>query len=78
LDSSTLWGQYEVKASWSGNDEHAGADSNIASLYVVPKVLVFALGGLVIVGIVAVVLGLMYKTTHPADSQNSEAVYETF
>lgn len=77
LDSSTFWGQYQVKASWSGNDEHAGADSNIASLYVVPKILVFALGGLVIVGIIAVVLGLMYKTTHPPEIQNSEALYQT-
>jgi len=77
LDSSTLWGQFQVKASWSGNDEHAGADSNIATLYVVPKVLVFALGGLVVVGIIAVVLGLMYKTTHPPEIQDSEAVYQT-
>ena len=74
----TVWGQYHVKASWSGDAEHAGADSEVISIFVVPKFLVFAGGGLVILVIVAVVLLLMHKTTHPQELQTFEAEPQNF
>ena len=67
-----LWGQYHVKATWSGDDEYAGADSGIASVYVVPKFLVFAGGGIVIVAIIAVVVFLMHRATCPHEIQTLE------
>jgi len=70
--SPTLWGQYNLKASWSGDDEYAGADSEIVSVYVVPGYLVFIGGGLVILTIVVVVMFLMYRTTHPQEIQTFE------
>jgi hypothetical protein len=70
--SPTLWGQYHLKASWSGNDEFAGADSGIVSVYVVPEYLVFIGGGLVILTIIVVVMFLMYRTTHPQEMQDFE------
>lgn len=63
------WGLYYVKASWSGNEEHAGADSAIASIFVVPKFLLLVGGGLVIVVIVSIILLLMYRTTRPQEIQ---------
>jgi len=68
----TLWGQYHLKASWSGDDEHAGADSEIISIYVVPKYLVFIGGGLVILTIVVAVIFLMYRATHSQEIQTFE------
>ncbi len=63
----TLWGQYHVKASWSGDTEHAGADSKIVSIYVVPQILVFFSGGLIIITAIVVLVILMYRTTHPQE-----------
>ncbi len=68
----TLWGQYHLKASWSGNDEYAGADSQTISVYVVPKSLVFIGGGFAVLTILAVVMFLMYKATHPKEVQTFE------
>ena len=70
----TLWGQYHVKASWSGDAEYAGADSGIVSVYVVPKFWVFAGGGIAIVAIVAVVVFLMHRATYPSEMQTLEEV----
>ncbi len=68
-----LWGQHHVKASWSGNDEYAGADSGIVSVFVAPKILVLAGGGIIIITLVAVVIFLMQRTTHPQEIQTFEA-----
>jgi hypothetical protein len=72
LWNPTSWGQYYVKASWSGDAETAGADSEIVSVYVVPKFLVFAGVGIVVVAIIGVVVFLMYRTTHPQELQTFE------
>lgn len=68
----TLWGQYYVKASWSGDTEYAGADSGIVSIYVIPRFLIFAGGGMVIMIMVAIVVLLMYRTTHSEETQSFE------
>lgn len=72
--SPPLLGQYYVKTSWSGDAECAGTDSRIVSVYVVPKILVFAGGGLVVATIIVAVLFLMYRTTRPQETQTLEAV----
>jgi len=66
------WGQYYVKASWSGNAEFAGADSKVVSVYVVPTFLVFAGGGILIAAIIGIVVFLMYRTTNPQELQTFE------
>lgn len=68
----TLWGQYYAKASWSGDAEHAGADSAIASIYIIPRFLVFVGGGIVIISIICFVLFLIHKTTYPQEMQTLE------
>lgn len=72
--SPPLWGRYYVKTTWSGDAEYAGADSGIVSVYVVPEILVFAGGGLVVTTIIVAVLFLMYRTTNPQEMQTLEAV----
>jgi len=67
------WGRYHVKASWSGDSEHAGADSGIVVVYVIPKFLVFASGGIIIITIIAAVMLLMHRTTNPHEIQTFEA-----
>jgi len=74
--SATLWGHYYLKASWPGDAEYAGADSGIVSVYIIPKILVFAGGGLVVMVIIVVVLFLMYRTTHPQEIQTLEADFQ--
>jgi hypothetical protein len=68
----TVWGQYRLKASWPGDEEHAGTDSEVVSVYVIPKFLVLAGSGLIVTIVVAVVLLLIYKTTHYQGSQTFE------
>jgi hypothetical protein len=60
----TAWGQHRLKASWSGDEEHAGTDSEVALVYVIPRFLVLAGGGLIVILVVAIVLLLIYRTTH--------------
>ena len=72
----TAWGQYFLKASWSGNDEYAGADSQFISIYVIPEILVFLVGALLMTTIVSVTVILMYKTTHYQETQVLEAAPE--
>jgi hypothetical protein len=67
-----LSGEYYVKASWSGDDEHAGADSEVVFIYVIPEFIVFIGGSMVLITMVAVVLLLMHKTTNPPEMQNFE------
>jgi hypothetical protein len=60
----TAWGQYRLKASWSGDEEHAGTDSKVVLVYVIPRFLVLAGGGLIVIIVVAIVMLLIYRTTH--------------
>ncbi len=66
----TVWGRYYIKASWFGDDEYAGADSEIATMFIVPEILVIAAAGLTIVSIIAVTVFLLYRTTHPPESHD--------
>jgi hypothetical protein len=68
----TAWGQYRLKASWSGDEEHAGTDSEVVLVYVIPKFLVLAGGVSVVMIVVAVVMLLIYRTTHYQGSQTFE------
>jgi hypothetical protein len=61
----TEGGLFYVKASWSGDSERAGADSEVVSIYVLPEFLVWAGGGFVVIAIISVVLFLMHRTTRP-------------
>ena len=63
------WGHYYIKASWPGDAEHAGADSGTVSLFVAPKKLLFVVGGLVLLSVIAVLLYIMYRVTHPREVQ---------
>ena len=69
----TQWGQYHLKAGWPGDDEYAGADSSTVSIYVLPRFLIFAFGGILILTVIAVVIYLIYRTTHPKEAQTFEA-----
>jgi hypothetical protein len=74
----TQWGQIHVKASWPGDDEYAGADSNSVSIYVLPQFLVPALAGLLVMTIMVVIILVIYRTTHPRETQpieNSPGLY---
>jgi hypothetical protein len=66
----TASGQYRLRASWTGDDYHAGTDSSIVTLYVVPKLLVSASGSLILVTIIVVLLLLIYRTTHGHETQD--------
>jgi hypothetical protein len=68
----TTWGQYRLKASWPGDEEHAGTDSEAVSVYVIPRFLILTGGGLIVMIVVAAVLLLIYKTTHYQGSQTLE------
>lgn len=68
----TAWGQYRLKASWSGDEEHAGTDSGVVLVYVIPKFLVLAGGGLIVMIVVAIVMLLIYRTTHYQGVQTFE------
>lgn len=63
------WGHYYIKASWPGDAEHAGADSGTVSLFIAPKKLLFVVGGLVLLAVIAVLLFIMYRVTHPREVQ---------
>ncbi len=65
--SPQFWGQCHVKASWPGDDEHAGADSAIALVVIVPKLVIFAGAGAAIAIILVIVLSMMHRTTHPQE-----------
>ena len=71
----TEGGFYYVKASWPGDSDHAGADSAVISIYVIPTLLVWAGGGLIMVAIIATMMFLMYRTTHPQEIQTVEDTY---
>jgi len=68
----TAWGQYRLKTSWSGDEEHAGTDSEVVLVYVIPKFLVLVGGGLIVIIVVAIVMLLIYRTTHPQGVQTFE------
>jgi len=68
----TAWGQYRLKASWSGDEEHAGTDSKVVLVYVIPRFLVLAGGGLIVMIVVAIVMLLIYRTTHYQGAQTFE------
>ncbi len=70
--SPPRWGQYFVKASWSGDAEHAGADSQNFSVYVIPRVLIYVGGGIFVATLIGIVVLLMHKTTQPQDLQPLE------
>jgi hypothetical protein len=72
------WGQYSLKASWSGNEEFAGADSQVISVFIAPKALVFGVVAILVVGIVTVVLLLMYRTSQPQEADVYEIPEEYF
>ena len=63
-------GQFRIRASWAGDDEHAGADSEIVSVLVIPRLLVVVFGGLILVTILTVLLLLIYRMTHGNDAQS--------
>ena len=69
------WGQYYLKAYWSGDSEYAGADSRVISVFIVPEFVIFAGGCLIGLLIVGVALGLMYRTSRPSDMQEYEPTY---
>ena len=68
-------GLFYVKASWSGDSDHAGADSAVISIYVLPILLVWAGSGFLLVAIIAVIMFLMYRTTRSPEFQTDEDVY---
>ena len=70
LWSPTVWGQYRIKASWSGDDEHAGTESGTVSVYVIPRFLVLVLSGLIVMMIIVIVLLLIHRTTRHQDFQS--------
>lgn len=72
----TTGGQYFLKASWPGNNEYAGADSQYISVFVVPDMLVYIAGALLIVAIVSAMIILMHKTMQPQETQVLEATPE--
>jgi hypothetical protein len=61
-----------LKTSWSGDEEHAGTDSEVVLVYVIPKFLVLVGGGLIVIIVVAIVMLLIYRTTHPQGVQTFE------
>jgi hypothetical protein len=71
------FGRYSLKASWPGDDERAGTDSNTISVYVIPKLLVLAFGGLALVAVTIIILFLIYRTTHSHNSlEVTQPLYE--
>ena len=69
------WGQYYMKASWSGDSEYAGADSEIVPIYIVPRMVVFA-AGLAFMAIIAVAIFAIFRITHPEETQTLDAASE--
>lgn len=63
------WGHYYIKASWPGDAEYAGADSGTVSLFVAPKKLFFVVGGLILLAVIAGLLYILYRVTHPREVQ---------
>lgn len=61
------WGQYRLKASWSGDDERAGTDSQVVSIYIIPRFVVFAGCGLIIMIMITIALFLIHRATHPRE-----------
>jgi hypothetical protein len=59
--TAQLAGRCYAKASWAGDAQHAGADSEIVPIYVIPKILVFMGVGLFALGIVGGVVLLLSK-----------------
>ncbi|UCE96525.1 MAG: hypothetical protein JSV51_02690 [Candidatus Bathyarchaeota archaeon] len=74
----TFWGQYHIKASWSGDAEHAGADSRIVSIYVIPKILIYGGGAILIVALMVVVLFLASRTTNTIETLSDNSYNETY
>lgn len=68
----TQWGQIHLKASWPGDDEYAGADSNGVSIYILPSFLVPAFVGILVITIMVVIIFVIYRTTHPREAQPFE------
>ncbi|MCW3982046.1 MAG: Ig-like domain-containing protein, partial [Candidatus Bathyarchaeota archaeon] len=62
--SPTLFGQCYVRASWPGDADRSGADSDAVSLIVIPRVVVIAGGFGAVLGVGAVVLLLLQRSTH--------------
>lgn len=59
--TAQLVGQCYAKASWSGDAQHAGADSAVIPVYVIPQFLVFTGFGLLVLGIVGGVVLLLSR-----------------
>lgn len=54
--SPAMWGQTLMRASWAGDGLYAGAESTIISVFVIPKIVVLAgIGVIVLVAIYAIV-----------------------
>ena len=74
--SPSSWGQCNIKASWSGDSEFAGADSHAISVFIIPKFLIFAACGLIALMMVSFVLLLIRRTSHPQEMREYEVVYQ--
>ncbi len=74
----TVWWQCYVKASWSGDSEHAGADSTTIPVYIIPRFLVFVSGGMIVIAVVAALVLLMRKTTQPEEGHPYEPTFQQF
>ena len=58
------WGQYHLKASWSGDEGHSGADSQVVTVYIIPRLLVLAAGGLIVIMAIIIIMLLIHRTTY--------------
>lgn len=72
----TTGGQYFLKASWSGNDEYAGADSQYILVFVIPEMIIFVAGALFVVAIISIMIIMIHKTNQPQEIQALEATPE--
>jgi hypothetical protein len=64
--SPMVWGQTLMRASWAGDALYAGAESGIISVFVIPKIVVYAgMGVIVLVALYAIVA---IKTRNSHDS----------
>ncbi len=69
--TAQLAGRCYAKASWSGDAQHAGADSEIVPIYVIPKILVFMSVGLFTLGMVGGIVLLLSKA-HSVETKDLE------
>jgi hypothetical protein len=58
--SPIVWGQTLMRASWAGNELYAGAESKIISVFVIPKIVIFA--GIGVIVLVALYVLVVLKT----------------